>query len=197
MGFDYFDYLDRSDNMNTAGIFIPYSYAYDNAELNWYDLKFGIEHEYYKPDAAIDHAFNVLEADENSPKAVLDLASLCLDKKTSFSIHPYIDELVEMSPETDKNNVIDKLLYIILKWIYDNRDRYKDPLETVEYVWEDFMCPPSINFLTKYHSANVKIKWWMSAAKKEKLRDEKTKLQYDKWGEFLSEQSKIWGRAAK
>jgi len=126
-------------NMNSLNLRLKYSYVRNLIKLSWSDIKFLIDEEYFDETAAIEHAYNVLEYEENSfnNDSIISLASL-LKKQT---IHPFIDILEQTDAENNKLLIREKSLYIILSWLYLNRNNYEDPLEMIEIVYADFEYP--------------------------------------------------------
>lgn len=172
--------------MNTLNISIPYSYAVQKAELNWYDILFSINNGFLPYDAAIEHAQYELDIYNRASQNVLNLAVLSLEKTFPHSIHPYIDELANEVPQQSKEASKSKLLYILLNWIYDHRADYDDPLGVVEYIYDDFDFPTSMKDFVRYlpmHECNLGS------------IEQNTNRLYGYWVHFLCEQEKTWKKA--
>lgn len=137
--------------MNSMGILLPCSYALELVNLNFHDILFGVENGYLPYQTAIEHAKDELEHDDS--KAVLELASLSLapeEVKFPHSIHPFIDELANSISEDERNQSINKLLFIVLKWLYEHKENYEDPLMVVEVIYADFGYPKSMIPFVRY-----------------------------------------------
>lgn len=176
--------------MNTLRISIPYEYATNVAILNWHDILFAVNHKYFDHRCAIEHARIELENDDY-PQEVLDLACICSDDAIfPHAIHPYIDELANMVSEEDKCETKDKIMYILLKLVYEQGAGLDSPycndiLDVAENVWHDFDFPKSIvNFAAwlRYPSNEPDL----GSIEKNKAR----LLNY--WKQFVDEQQQKW-----
>jgi len=175
---------------NTLGISFPYEYATNAVNLNWYDILFGINHKYFDHRSAIEHARIELENDIY-PQAVLDLACICSDDAVfPHAIHPYIDELANVVSEKEQGEAKDKVMYILLKWVYEHGAGLDNPycndiLDVAENIWHDFNFPKSIvNFAAwlRYPSDEPDL----GSVEKNKARLLKH------WEQFLDNQRQKW-----
>ena len=143
--------LESQWRMNSLKITIPYSYLSNHISLNWYDILFAIENGFLPHQSANDYAVNDLLQDGNSSQSVLELVYLSPNKlRFPHSIHPYIDELADQVSELEKGKTKEKMLYILLQYLYDNRDKYEDPLTAVTIIYDDFGFPDSITSFVLY-----------------------------------------------
>ena len=55
---------------------IPYEFVSERVELDWIELKFGIDHELIKPKGAIEKATDEICRTDAVPKEMIELASL-------------------------------------------------------------------------------------------------------------------------
>lgn len=131
--------------MNSLNILLPYNYVKNLVNLTWSDILYGIEHGFLAQEAAIEHAIDIIGKEQESPSKVLDLA--CLDK--SESICPHIVELSSQMSEQE-NNAQEKFLYVLLKWVYEHKELYTDPLEVIVYIYSDFDYPEEISSFVRY-----------------------------------------------
>jgi len=176
--------------MNSLAISFPYEYASEAVDLNWCDILFAIDNGYLHHKAAIEHAQVELEEDEY-PQAVLDLACIYPEEAVfPHSIHPYIDELANMVEDEKKSKSKDKVMYILLKWVYEHgvdcADPYYDhPFKILTTICDDFGFPESIT-----HFA-----WYVSEDKAEPDlgSPEKNRARWlGHWKQFLDEQQKLF-----
>jgi len=136
--------------MNSLGILMSYKYLSSIVKLNWSDIAFAIENKYLLHEAAIEHAMWGLESDSYHQR-VMDLACLIdVDVKYMHALHPYIDELVKLESEDERNKAKDKIMYAVLKWTFDHREQYEDPLQVVVFIYADFGYPKQISNLIVY-----------------------------------------------
>jgi len=173
---------------NTLNLSIPYSYFSNLVKLNWNDIFFGIEHRYFPHQIAIEHASLELSNNiDNSPQEVLELV-LLTPKEAIFphSIHPYIDILVKNVSKEEKSNTIDKMMYVILNWGFENIKQFENPDEFLKIVYADFDYPEKLRKLAGYAPASWKnffvykspcesteermIGHWSELLEKEKIR---------------------------
>ncbi|CAK7019983.1 DUF2247 family protein [Saezia sanguinis] len=66
--------------------------------------------------------------------------------------HQSIYELLKKVAGSLSDYNTDKWLYIILLYIFNNREKYKDPFEEVEMVYADFDYPEEIESFVRYMS---------------------------------------------
>jgi len=177
--------------MNTLHISFPYEYAANAANLNWSDIFFAITYEYMDYRSAIEHARVQLEND-NYPQAVLDLACISSDEATfPHVIHPYIDELVDITGE-NMHNAKDKIMYILLKWVYEqgagiDNIYFNDILDVAESIYHDFNFPESIaSFASWRILPSSMVEPDLGSVEKNKAR------LLDHWKQFLDEQERRW-----
>jgi hypothetical protein len=178
------DQINTSCSMNTLGISFTYVYASEIVKLNWFDIFFAINNGYLNYQSAIEHARNELENNDTYSHAVLNLACLSV-AETIFPhiIHPFIDELINQTSEKEKSEAKDKIMYVLLKWVYDHKTDYDDPLSIVEYVYDDFGFPETIISFVRYlpmQGPNLGS------------RAKNTARLFDNWESFLSKQQEKW-----
>lgn len=139
--------------MNTLGIELPYSYVAHRIKLNWFDVLFAIHTGYFSLESAIEHAGVELEKNEEGPQTVLDL--VCLYPYEMHLVHPYIKELASTATAEEKKTAKDKILFVVLNWLFEHRQDYEDPLILVEIVYDDFGFPKSIENLVRYRPSGA------------------------------------------
>jgi len=136
-------------SMNTLNISFPYEYVANVVDLNWNDVLFAINQGYLSHLSAIEHAQLSLERDDYS-QTVLDLACISSEEAAfPHSIHPHIDEMAEMVDEEEKGKTKDKIMFVLLKWVYEQGAGLDDPfyddiLNVAESIWHDFEFAESI-----------------------------------------------------
>ena len=171
-------------SMNSLGICLDYSFVIKSVTLNWYDILFAIENGYLSCQSAVEHASLQLEVTESYSQAVLDLACLKSDEANHLCVvQPYINELADKVSVHDKNVSKQKMLYVILKWVFENRGKYLDPLKLVEIIYADFDYPDAISSFVRYMPPS-KPNMGMTKSKNEKL--------FDNWSNFLDMQRAIF-----
>lgn len=142
-------FIQGNNSMNSLNIILSYNYISNLINLNWYDVLFAIEHGFLSYKAAIDHAIKVI--DENSSKDVEELTLLHFEKNTfPYSIHSYIDKLASQVSNKYKLQTKEKLLYVILNWLFENNDNYNDLQNEIDIVYADFNYPESMSNLCSF-----------------------------------------------
>lgn len=137
--------------MNYLSKDFNYEYIISKVKLNWEDIEYGIENEYISSDIAIDHAMHELAECEDYSQDLLDLASLSKGE----IVYPYLRELSKGSKKLNDNIVIkEKWMYLILDWVYNNRNKYSDSLGIVEEIYSDFDYPELISNFVRYMPSN-------------------------------------------
>jgi len=140
--------------MNTLRISLTYKYVANEIDLNWHDVLFAVKQGFLHHQDAIEHAKVELENDGYPPE-VLELAIISSDEAVfAHSIHPYIDILADKVGDDNKINSKDKLMFVLLKGVYDGKAKlgsphednptYSDILNIAESIWHDFDFPESI-----------------------------------------------------
>lgn len=137
--------------MNSLSISFPYSYASKLVKLNWYDILFAIDNGFLSHQSAVEHAISELEKEENCDQNVLELVSLTpTELIQQQSINPFINKLASQIPEQVKKETKDKIMYILLSWLYEHKEQYLDSLKVVEIIYDDFGFPEIISSFVRY-----------------------------------------------
>jgi len=180
--------------MNTLNILFPYEYISEEVDLNWHDMLFAIQNKYLDHHSAINHAQTEL-AKNDYPQAVLDLACIYPeDAIFSHSICPYIYELADMTEDENKRDSKDKIMYVLLKWVFEHgvncTDSYYDhPFKVLTTICDDFGFPESILHFAWYSTPSNDVEPDLEA-------EEKNEDQWlNCWKQFLDEQKLKWKKS--
>ena len=138
--------------MNSLNIILSYSYISNLFSISWFDILFGINEGFLDSKAAVEHAYSIIEKEEDSSQMVLDMAFLCGNE----SIYPLIDELVEKEKKQDEELAKEKYSYAVLKWVYENQTSFSEPLEAVECIYADFDYPETVSMDNSQKSRQLK-----------------------------------------
>jgi len=137
--------------MNSLSISFSYIYAKGLVVLNWGDILIAIDNGFLPHQAAIDHAISQIEKDDAYSQDILDLACLSPSEAAyPHSIQPYVNNLTNLVSEHEKETAKQKMLYLVLKWMFEHRLNYVDPLKAVEIVYADFDYPKEISNFVRY-----------------------------------------------
>jgi hypothetical protein len=150
-------------------------------KLNWYDISIAIENEYLPIKSGIDHAIKEIEGNLDYHDGVLNLAMISPNDISSYEeISKNIIQLAELVSDDDKCKAKGKILFVVLKWIFENRKNYEDPLRGVEIVYDDFDFPEVIKDFVRYEPSPQTIYGAV---------DENIKRLYNNWENYLKVQS--------
>lgn len=167
--------LNNGNLQNSICIEIPLSYALELVNINWNDILFGISNGYFSNAAAIEYAI-ILLGEHNNEVKVLDLACLNLSEITKEALLlEYINELANGVSEKEKEETKDKIMYVLLRKIFDNKEIFENPLYVVELVYSDFDYPKLISNFVRYMPPD-------------NPREYGIKQIYKNWEEYLSSQ---------
>lgn len=143
-------YTDECCN-NTLQIKFPLEYCMKNARLNWADISWAIYHDFMIFGAAIDFAVIMLEQNPLLDKDEQALAELTLNQYATK--HDVFPPLLRLSAKTSPKERIDakqKILFLLLNWVYEHRENYPDPLYLVEVIFDDFDFPDALKPFIRY-----------------------------------------------
>lgn len=126
---------------------IPADFINEKVNLSWCDIKWGYENNLITSDLAIKKAENIVLT-EIYTKAELELSFLIPSE--SDDIAPFINELCPNFKEDEYVITSQKWLYVILSWLWINRESFKDPLDEVESIYTNFDYPAEIESFIKY-----------------------------------------------
>jgi len=129
------------------------SYVYAHApRLNWSELLYGLEHSFINEKGVSEFACEGLT--EKSSQEAISLASLL--PQESYLTLDLLRGLATNEPaiETDKAK---PWIFLLLSFLFDNKDSYSDPLNIVEQIYSDFDYPEELSPLIRYMPASEGI----------------------------------------
>ncbi len=172
--------IDTTFPMNKMNIAVPYSYAMKLVDLNWNDVLFAIEHGYFSCEEAVEFAKNEISQNSEAFYAVFDLAGLTPSiKNYEDVVHEYVIEFSNRVPKKEKRDSQDKIMYVLLSWVFDHKDEYEDPLLVIEAIYEDFNSPVEISEFTR------KIP---DIEDESVTFEQEMEIFYENWSKYLREQ---------
>lgn len=99
------------------------------------------------PHIAVEHAISELSNKEEYSDSLFNLA--CVYKNES--VYPYLSDLADLELNDEDGVFIkEKWMYLILDWIYNNKNNFPNSLDVVEYIYSDFDYPRQISSFVKY-----------------------------------------------
>ncbi len=132
--------------MEQIRLALPVEFVRAHVGLTWRDVRFGLDHELLEPQAAQVLAMAELGAFDAPAAALSDLAAAQRDEPT----RRLVDALAEAEPERDDEELRRRWLYLVLAWLYENRDRLAEPLAVVEAIYADFGYPEEMESFVRY-----------------------------------------------
>jgi hypothetical protein len=160
---------------------IPYEFISQRVELDWMEIKFGLDHKLLKPNAAIEKATEQLCGADPAPKEVVELASLA----ESEPVADLVSRLARVETPSEDQDVKAKWLYLVLAWLFEHRESLVDPLGIVERVYSDFDYPKEIASFVRYMP--------MEGPDLENYEQNEARL-FDRWKAYLDRSGKRFAR---
>ncbi|GKX30779.1 hypothetical protein SH1V18_32590 [Vallitalea longa] len=158
-------------------IMLSYDYIAKKIEITWYDIKYAIERNLISPVVAIERAIAELSEKDECSQEIIDLACL----RPEEPIKQHLDKVINFNISYDDDIVIDKWLYLILDWLFYNKDEFEDPLGLVEQIYADFDYPQQISGFVRYMPSDEPDCGSLELNEKR---------MYDKWEKYLTKQKK-------
>lgn len=140
--------IENTNPTNSLSIIIPFSYALNLVDINWNDILFAITNGFFDKSVAIEYALILIGKGENNQK-IMDLAILNPCEITTEEIlQDYVFDFA--NTVTDKETTKDKIMYVLLNLLFDNKGCFEDPLRAVEIVYNNFGFPKILKNLIRY-----------------------------------------------
>jgi hypothetical protein len=139
---------------------IPIKSVADLPPLTWSDIAFGYSKRFLGWRTPIEIAVKSIK-EGRTDADILGLASI--DKSETWKVGELLQRLAAKEGHQDASSIQGKWLFILLLWLYDNREQFSDPLQEVEEVYADFgypdiisgfvrFLPPSDGYDPKFHT---------------------------------------------
>ncbi|QLH62810.1 DUF2247 family protein [Serratia symbiotica] len=126
---------------------IPFDFIEKNIDLSWCDVRWGYENNLITSELPIRKAERkVLTGSYSVPE--LELSFVIPD--SSDHIDHFLKEICSGFEKENDATVKNKWLFIVLSWLWNNRDHFEDPLNEVEIIYSDFNYPSEIEGFVKY-----------------------------------------------
>lgn len=142
--------VESSLSTNSLSIQIPFSYAAKLVTISWNDVLFAISNDYFNKNCAIEYACSLL-ANEVVDENIIELAILnTLEVTKEELLQKFVAKLAYKETEKEKMESKDKIMYILLNLLYENKEIFEDPFKAVEVVYDNFGFPKSIEKFVRY-----------------------------------------------
>jgi len=130
--------------MNIISIHVPFEFIKQHTMLSWREAWFGIEHCLLKSNDIIQLANDLLN--EQVSAEIIELAYRPKDQP----VGDILGRLAKGDRFQDPLQIAAKWVYLILAWVYENRDQFADPLGVVEAIYSDFGYPEEMASFVRY-----------------------------------------------
>lgn len=107
-----------------------YDRALKNTSFSFRELKYAVDKGFLPSEVVITHAVTLLSEKTSESDTLFQLAALYADE----SIQHYIDKLAKAEPSQQIEVIKEKWLYVVLDWLFAEKDHYPDPLGIVEEI---------------------------------------------------------------
>lgn len=142
--------IENNCPTNSLSIKIPFSYATNLVNINWNDILYAMENDYFDKASAVEYAVLLL-VNGSSDERIIDLAGLNVHEITKEEIlQKFVVKFAYRESSENKKEAKEKIMYILLNLLYENRGIFEDPLKAVEIVYDDFGFPKIIANFVRY-----------------------------------------------
>ena len=148
--------------------------------LTWREVLFGLENELLAPRAVVAVAVDRLAAEPAPLPALVELAG----RGAWEWSRDLVEQLAATEPERAPGSVRAKWLYLVLSWVFEHRQMFSDPLQTVEEVYADFDYPEEMAPFVRYMPGT---------APDSGSKEANESRLYERWKSYLGEMGKAYG----
>lgn len=129
---------------------IPTGFARQHASLNWQDWHWAFHKGLIAQDDLIQLACELIFHSEDDG-ALLELASVLHEDRQH--VEGILGNLAKSSPKLEADESEEKWLYILLAWVFHQKQHYADPLGEVERIYANFDYPEKLEPFVRYMPA--------------------------------------------
>ncbi|MCL2313001.1 MAG: DUF2247 family protein [Firmicutes bacterium] len=136
---------------NTLSIQVPYMHAAELVNLNWNDILFAIENNYFHYSVAVDYAATLISENSKDDDPIFKLSCFFPSEIVKQEIlDQFVVELAQGVSKKNKDETKNKVMYITLSWLFENKCFFQDIIGVVEMIYCDFDHPEIISNLIRY-----------------------------------------------
>ncbi len=169
---------DPKAHTNMKAYPIGATFVLEQLRLSWTEVLWGYRRQYLGWSDVVEMATRCINQEPDGSDTVIELASLTRqDAQRAGEILEALSRAEATDVGTDPKRV---WLFLILAWLYANRDHRSDPLGDVERVYADFEYPEEIAGLVRYMPAEPVSAGIVDAA------DKPTEQLYSRWRQFVT-----------
>jgi hypothetical protein len=116
-------------------------------KLTWAETNYGYSKKLIGWRMPVDIAIRLVEQGSED-KAELELAAI--EKDEAWRVGDLVRELAEKETSESEVDPTKKWLFLVLDWLYKNRDSFQDPLQEVEEIYAEFNYPAEIQQMVRF-----------------------------------------------
>jgi hypothetical protein len=121
---------------------IPLRSLRDLPPLTWAEIEYGYSHQLIGWRTVVDIAASKLAEGSNDP---IEIELAGVGKDTDWKIDSLIQRLAEKEPPKAESELAGAWLFVSLKWLYENKMNFPNPLREVEELYADYGYPSTIS----------------------------------------------------
>jgi hypothetical protein len=115
--------------------------------LTWGEVLYGFSHRFLGWRSCVELASRRVEEGSSNP---LEIELAAVGKDQDWKVGDLLSKLSGSEPRTDEVSHQKRWLFIILKWLYEHRGTFEDPLGEVEEIYADFHYPDEISNFVRF-----------------------------------------------
>jgi hypothetical protein len=119
----------------------------DLPPLTWSELAYGYSKQFLGWRTPVEFAAKKVQQGQ-ADRDVRELASVGKDQV--WKVSELLQQLAAKEGREPASASREKWLFIFLRWLYENRDRFEDPLQEVEEVYADFDYPEAMKGFVRF-----------------------------------------------
>jgi hypothetical protein len=127
---------------------LPSDFLLRHGRLGWRHVVWGVERGWADPRLFVDLATDRLLHQEQPAPAAVTLAGV--DPDEMWEAPGLAAALAAGEAPVDEPELVARWLYLVLRWVYENRDTVPDPLGVVEELYADFGYPPGMEPFVRF-----------------------------------------------
>ena len=127
---------------------LPTDFVLSHTFLTWREALWGYEHQWIDWSCLSELATRRINSPGESKPAELELASMVASE--SAGAIGQARKLAEGEPAAPKDTLMKKWLYLLLRWVFENRERFSDPFALAEEIFCDFEHPLDMAKFIRY-----------------------------------------------
>jgi hypothetical protein len=129
---------------------IPITFVLHKLQPTWADLRFGLERALINEADVVQAAIEWVSQSPDASDSEIELAGLY---RNELNRVPELLRELTASSEAIRATIEKKWLFLLLAWLYDQKESIDDPLGKVEEVYADFGYPKEIAGFVRYMPA--------------------------------------------